>query len=346
MIDDNRTTNPPAGATRRNWCRLAALVLVVAAVGLPINHLAAYAVVLVAAVLIFSGAVTVRQGAWLAAILAMLIAIVVPLLLAPAPIEEGDNVFLPGGTGNVLEQQLPRDVYQMMKTEFDAQYPASQQRCDPKTSICWQSGGMPDRAFAFSADSLFAKPAYSRTVSSIDFADPVWLRLGFINDIRYNWYSDAPDVHRADRNRAFWMGLRRWNIAMPWYAMVRLPADYVDSALCWRGDVLWEGAGGHYETLRHASTDCRTFGPDDVGRKIFGVAIRPGSLAMTLHPPASVEARLIACAIAKLLAAAAVLLLLVRVRWRDTVPAFVLIGLALIVIAIDDASFVGCSTAT
>jgi hypothetical protein len=340
MNDGSRTANPSVPAVRRRWCRLAALVLVVAAVGLPINHLFTYALLLIATVLIFRGEVVVRLGAWLAAILTVLIAVVLPLTLAPAPIEEGVNVFLPGGPENILERQLPPDVYQFMKMEFDALYPPAQS-CAPTSPGCWVIGGYPDRAYAFSADSVFGKPAYSRSVTTIDFSDPVWLRLGFINDLRYNWYTDAPDVHRGDRDRRFWMGLRRWHIAMPWYVTYRLPADYVGSTLCWRGDVLWEGADQRYETLRHETIACRKLGPDDVGRKIFGVAIRPDTLAMTLHAPPAVEVRLMACAIARLLAVITVLVLLVRTRLRDVARPFVLIGLALVVIAIDDASFIG-----
>ena len=340
MIDDSRTAKPPARATRRSWCRVAALVLVVAAVGVPINGLVAYALLLIATVLIFSGEVSVRPGAWLGVVLAVLMAVLLPLVLAPALIEEGDNVFLPDGPGSVLEQQLPPDVYRFMKTEFDALYPPSQ-RCTAQSPGCWAVGGFPDRAYAFSADGILGKPAFSRSVSTIDFSDPVWLRLGFINDVRYNWYTDAPDVHRGDRNRAFWMGLHRWNITMPWFVMVWFPADYVGATLCWHGDVLWEGADQHYATFRHPTNACRTLETDDVGRKIFGVAIRPGTLAMTLDAPAAVEARLIACAIARLLAVIAVLVLLVRVRLRETARPFALIGLALVVIAINDASFIG-----
>jgi hypothetical protein len=340
MIANGKMTELFARGAHLQWRRVAAVVVVVAAVGLPINHLFSYALLLIATVLIFTGQVTVRRSAWLAAMVAVLIAVLLPLFLAPASIAEGENVFLPGEQGNVLQRQLPSDVYQFMHAEFDAAYPPSV-RCDPKTFIgCW-IGTYPDRAYAFAADGVFGKPAFSRSVRAIDFSDPVWLRLNFINDNRYNWYTDAPDVHRGDRDRRFWMGLHRWHITMPWFVMVQLPADYVGSDLCWRGDVLWEGGGQTYEKLRHATTACRTFGPDDVGRKIFGVAIRPDSLAMMLRASAWVKVRQISSAIAKLFAAVAILMLLVRGRLRDTAPTFALIGLALIVIAIDDATFIG-----
>ena len=184
-------------------------------------------------------------------------------------------------------------------------------------------------------------PAYSRSVTAIDFSDPVWFRLGFINDIAYNWYTDAPDVHRADPDRRFWMGLRRWHLAMPWFVMYRFPAAYAGSSLCWRGEVLWPRNHLAYETIQHAETACRVLQPDDIGRQIFGVALQSDSLAMTLYPPWPVKARRIACAAVALLAVLAVLGLLWRGMVRQTVRPFVLIGLALIVIAVNDASLIG-----
>src|ERR1019366_5995297 len=50
-------------------------------------------------------------------------------------------------------------------------------------------------------------------VTELDFSDPVWLRLGFVNEVRYNWTADT-DVQRAQRDRRFGMGWRRWHLAM------------------------------------------------------------------------------------------------------------------------------------
>src|SRR6185369_4442847 len=126
--------------------------------------------------------------------------------------------------------------------------------------------------FAFSADAVYDRPAYSRHVTDIGFADPIWLRLGFINEDRYNWNSQTSDVERASRDRGWTAFLHRWKLEMPWFVMYRFPAAYVGSALCWRGEVLWEGADERFEPIAHAAMQCRTLAPDDVGRRIFGVA--------------------------------------------------------------------------
>jgi hypothetical protein len=317
------------------WRKLAALLLALAAVGLPVNDVAGYVLLLVATVVIFSGEARASAGAWAAAVAIVAVAIAGQFLLAPPRIEEGHNVFL---TSTALERGLPAEVYRHMAEEFDALYPPSV-RCRPGSVGCWQDGGFPDSAFAFSADGIFHKTPLSRSVTSLDFSDPVWLRLGFTNELRYNWYTAAPDVHRADRDRRFWMGWRRWHLAMPWYEMIRLPAAFVGGELCWRGELMWESAGDHF--ARWPGDGCRTIEPADAGRRIFGIAIKPDTLAMRLTPPWSVRLPELAVGALAVVAVLAMLGVLVRLRTRHVILPAILIVLALLVIAIDDASFLG-----
>ena len=326
----------PASQRHQLGLKLATLALAVATIGLPVNGLADYALLVILAVVIFSGEVRVRWRAWLAAAAIVGVAIAGQWLLAPPRIDEGHNVFLP--SAEALERGLPPQVYRHMANEFDALYlPA--QRCGPAVAGCWQDGGLPDRAFAFSADGIFHKSALSRAVTGIDFSNPVWLRLGFVNEIRYNWYTAAPDVHRADRDRRFWMGLHRWHLAMPWYEMIRLPAAFAGGELCWRGELMWEGAGEHFALW--PGDGCRTIEPADAGRRIFGIAIKPDTLAMRLTPPWSVWLLHAASEVLMLAAAFGLIVTLVRFKARRTILPFVLIGLSVLVIAVDDASFLG-----
>jgi hypothetical protein len=317
------------------WRKLAVLLLALAAVGLPVNDVGSYALLLVATVVIFSGAVRASAGAWAAAVAIVALAVAGQFLLAPPRIEEGHNVFLPSPA---LERGLPADVYRHMANEFDALYPPAV-RCRPGSVGCWQDGGLPDSAFAFSADGIIHKTPLSRSVTALDFSDPVWLGLGFTNETRYNWYTAAPDVHRADRDRRFWMGLQRWHLTMPWFEMIRLPAAYVGGELCWRGGVMWEGAGEHFSLW--PGEGCRTIEPADAGRRIFGIAIKPDTLAMRLTPPWSVRLPELAVGALAVVAVLAMLGVLVRLRTRHVILPAILIVLALLVIAIDDASFLG-----
>jgi hypothetical protein len=163
--------------------------------------------------------------------------------------------------------------------------------------------------------------------------------LGFINELRYNWYASAPDVHRGDRDRRFWMGLRRWHLAMPWFEMIRLPAAFVGGELCWRGELMWEGADEHFAAL--PEDNCRAIAPGDAGRRVFGIAIKPDTLAMHLTPPWRVRLLQFVTAAIALAAAFGLIVVLVRLKARRTILPFLVIGLAMLVIVINDASFLG-----
>ena len=323
------------------WLKLAALVLVVAALGLPLNDMFRYALVVVATVLIFTGVVTSSVKAWIGAVAVVGLCVLAQIFLTAPRIEEGHNIFLVDGPGGALEAGLPPEAFRFMQAEFDAKYPL-ERRCDARDFGCWRGQGLPDRPFAFSADGLYDRPAHSRRVTGIDFADPVWLRLGAINELRYNWISPPSDLNRASRDRRSWVLVHRWTLEMPWFVMYRFPAEFAGGALCWRGDVLWEGADGHFDPIHHRSTACQTLTPEDAGRRIFGVAIRQDPpLAMRLEPTTTIWLwRLVGPALA-LIAGAVVLGLLVRPRLRRTIVPFMLIVLALAVAFFTEANFIG-----
>ena len=75
---------------------LAALAFAVAAIGLPVNHIAAYLLLLIVAVIVFTGEVSGRASAWVAAAAIVVAALGGQWLLSPPRIAEGHNVFLPG----------------------------------------------------------------------------------------------------------------------------------------------------------------------------------------------------------------------------------------------------------
>jgi len=320
--------------------RLATLLLVVAIVGLPISGLLDYAVVVVSAILLFTGTPVAWSFAWRAAIVLTALLVAAQALLAPPKIDEGHNIFLTDGAKRPLEAVLPADVFRFMQAKFDARFPPGR-RCDSHQAGCWRGGGFPNAPYAFSGDGVFQKPAFSRRVDGIDFSDPVWLRLGAINGLRYNWYTGTSDVARVTRDRRFWRGLHRWHLQMPWYVAYRFPADYTGSSLCWRDDVLWPTSDRTFTPIHHADWSCRAIAADDIGRRIFGVAIAPDSLAMNLTPPPDIRARALTVRGLKLGGAIAILVLLLHLRLRALVVPGLLAGLALLAIAIDDASFVG-----
>ena len=252
-MTDSSSRRHPRDRTRADaWLRLAALVL--AAVPSASRSTASTPMPrsLVAAVLIFCGRLDTRPGRWLVGR------------------RRGGRRRRPALAGRARRRSSKGSTYSCRSrraTSSSASCRAkSTARSRPSSTRSIRRGalqaglhrllagrGEPDELYAFSADSPFAAPAYSRVVTGIDFSDAVWLRLGFVNDIRYNWYTDAPDVHRGERDRRFWMGLSRWHIAMPWFMMLRFPADYTGSRLCWRGEMLWPGAKGPYQAVRNGT---------------------------------------------------------------------------------------------
>jgi hypothetical protein len=327
------------------WLKLAALVLVLAALGLPVNDLLRYALLVIATVLVVAGTVAAHLAPWLAALAAVALCVLGQILFPAPRIAEGHNVFLiddsRGRTdrGGALEAGLPRAAFRIMAVEFDTIYPPAR-RCARDQVGCWRGQAFPDRTFAFSADGIFDRAAYSRRVTGIDFSDPVGLRLGFINELGYNWNSGASDVIRARRDRRSLAFLHQWTLAMPWFVLYRFPADFVGSGLCWRGEVLWERADGTFDTITHADMQCRTLTPDAVGRDIFGVAIAH-ALAMRLVPTWQVRLRQLVEPGFALIGSFAVLALLVHVRGRRVVLPFALIAVTLLIAMFNDLSFLG-----
>ena len=59
-----------------------------------------------------------------------------------------------------------------------------------------------------------------------------------------------------------------------------MPAGYVGGTLCWRGTVMWEGENERF--TRWPGEGCRAIEAADAGRRVFGMAIKPDTLAMRI----------------------------------------------------------------
>ena len=82
--------------------RLAVLALMIAVIGLPINHLFSYALLMIAVIVLAVARVTAQRQRWTIAIVIVLAALIGKTALNAPQIEEGHNVFLPGGADNAL----------------------------------------------------------------------------------------------------------------------------------------------------------------------------------------------------------------------------------------------------
>ena len=90
----NALNRDAAGA---GWRKAGALGLAIAVIGLPINNISDYALLLISAVMILCGDVRATPRAWAAAAAIVIAAFLGQALLSTPRIQEGHNVFLPGG---------------------------------------------------------------------------------------------------------------------------------------------------------------------------------------------------------------------------------------------------------
>jgi hypothetical protein len=328
------------GATGSVCRKLAVLGLAVAVIGLPINELTDYFILVAAGVVIFAGTITSLRSRWLAAVV-LAVVVVAGHLLFPAPrIDEGHNAFLPGPDA-ANNPGLPRDVFAYLARQFAEQYPP-ERRCDYQNGGCWGHDRRSfEQGFAFSADGIFDRGPYSRRVTGIGFSDPVHLRLGFLNEGIYNWADGASDFQRFERARRSFNLFNRYRVMFPLFVMYRFPAAFADSLLCWRGDVLWEqGPGEPYEILRHADTACRPIEAN--GRRIFAVSIKTDRpLAMTLALSWAVRLRGVFATALTFAGVIGIIGLLVRVEARRLLLPAALLGLALATVSLIDINFIG-----
>lgn len=195
---------------------------------------------------------------------AIVLAIVAARAVLPrAAIEEGHNIFFVGDGETVLQQGLPRPVYQEWRHAFETQYPPDR---DP--SAVWRTS-LPLTLYAGSSDALWRPARYSRTVDTIAFENLSEFRGGFANDIRYNFFgSDAISQTRSFR------------ADLPFFVRYQFSAASVDSTLYWRGVVFWERSDGSFEEIAHAEAAGRPIRAEDVGRSVYA-----------LHLPAPISER-------------------------------------------------------
>lgn len=320
--------------------KLAVLVLVVAALGLPVNNLYLFGLLAVSVLIVFTGSVARGGARWAGAVALSVVVLGVHMLLPAPRIEEGHNVFLIDGPGSALEQGLPREAYRAIAERFDAAYPPAS-RCVAGEVYCWRPTAIPKRPYAFASDGILDRHEYSRRVTGIDFDNAVWLRLGVVNEL---WLDMMPKdgVERLKRDRRSLAIFGRWELRLPYFVMHQFPAAFVGSDLCWRGEVLWEGAGERFTPIAHKDWACRTLAPADTGRRLFALSIgADANLSMRLDKTWSVKLGGALEAAATAIGVVGVLLLLVRWRPRRAIYPGMLAAATLLLVVLIDATFIG-----
>ncbi len=243
--------------------KLSLVILLFGIVGLPVNSLENLILVSLAITFILSFEVSLQH--WKKSLSLVLILGIARFFLPSMEIQEGHNVFIVTGDNQVLEKELPPQVFSYLKTDFDTHYPV-QKKCDSKEFGCWLAFPPPSKTFSFSSDGILQNPKYSRVVKSINFNGLSSLRIGTVNDVQYNYYKFKSDVSRE---------------TIPYFVMYEFPGKTLGASLCWKGKTLWQTSDNNFTPKIHNDFVCE---PLDT-HKVFGVGIDPNNpLIMKLDP--------------------------------------------------------------
>ncbi|MFA4933771.1 MAG: hypothetical protein WC574_05010 [Candidatus Omnitrophota bacterium] len=265
--------------------KIICFIFIVICIGLPVNNIFNFLIIFIAGLVLVSSEVkcSFKQ---LAIILIIPVSVFfLKEILPRAALQEGHNVFLVNDEVGVLEKELNPEVFSFMKQQFLSRYPLetiasrkeakendfwlfkpfsyikrlfiNDKKLDEKVTSKDKEIQLPGSLFAFSADSLYSKPKYSRIVDEIDFNNLTEFRGAFVNSLDYNWYGSAKIKRES----------------MPYFVMYELTPASVDSILCWTGYVLWESGQGGFNTIYNQNKNCRKITEKDIGKKIFGIGI-------------------------------------------------------------------------
>lgn len=315
-------SNSPIGilvpSIKRFFDKLFVLACILLTLGLPVQAPLVFFFLLIACLALVTSDFKINGLRFLCILGSLAFVVLLKLVLPGANIEEGNNLFLvKDGNDKIFSTSLPPQVYQLLSRQFKDQYPP-ERWCSAGEDTCWRSAKLPTELFAFSTDSVFRNPKYSRVVDSIDFDSLQAFRGGFVNSLSYNWGDKHSDVKREN---------------MPYFVMYELSRESVGSDLCWKGHIFWETIPEQFEYLPKNSTFCRSIEDQDVGKKIYGIAVlKDEPLAMSLK----LSSRLKISATLKLFLSIAGTLVILALGTRPKLKSFVapatIMALTLIVI--------------
>ena len=136
---------------------------------------------------------------------------------------------------------------------------------------------------------------------------------------------------------------------MPFYVMYQLTPASVGSALAWQGQVFWEQPNGQFEEITHEKLAARRITSEDAGQRVYAAFFpkRDARLDVRFEPSAALRLAGWVKTVLTVTGGLAVLMLLIRPRWRALVPAFSLFvaGYLLIVsfLAISAGKYLGAA---
>ena len=163
---------------KRYLLNIILLLFIILCFGLPLANWGAFVTILVALYAVFLNKINTKPIMWLISCALLTSLLIVKSQIYPPNIEMGEQIYSPEDI--YLKNILPVDITNMAKNEWDNlkqpfdSYPANTE----KTENPW----------AFSADAFFDNPQMSRTIKSLNFKDRYSLRIGTLNNAKYNYF--------------------------------------------------------------------------------------------------------------------------------------------------------------
>ena len=200
---------------KRYLLNIILLLFIILCFGLPLANWGAFVTILVALYAVFLNKINTKPIMWLISCALLASLLIVKSQIYPPNIEMGEQIYSPEDI--YLKNILPVDITNMAKNEWDNlkqpfdSYPANTE----KTENPW----------AFSADAFFDNPQMSRTIKSLNFKDRYSLRIGTLNNAKYNYFGS--DLGSAG---AYY----------PLIFSFFLPNTMASEKLCWTGKLYIE----------------------------------------------------------------------------------------------------------
>ena len=163
---------------KRYLLNIILLLFIILCFGLPLANWGAFVTILVALYAIFLNKINTKPIMWLISCVLLASLFIVKSQIYSPNIEMGEQIYSPEDI--YLKNILPEDITNMAKNEWSSlkqpfdSYPANTE----KTENPW----------AFSADAFFDNPQMSRTIKSLNFKDRYSLRIGTLNNAKYNYF--------------------------------------------------------------------------------------------------------------------------------------------------------------
>jgi len=179
-------------------------------------------------------------------------------------IEEGHNVFIPSINNKFDSYQLPKFIENKLNEDFFQIYP-KETWCLSDQIGCWIGLHRKGPTWAFSLDSFWQNPKYSRIISTIDFQNQNHNRFGHVNN-------GHPYIDKTIHGHYDWWNNLKGNLnrgEMPYFLVIEIPEELKMSKIKTSGQLYLE-SNGEFNQLSEGN---HLIDENFISKKIWGIGI-------------------------------------------------------------------------